>query len=177
MGYCFFIAGAIVSWSSKRQRTVSKSTTEAEYIALGYAAREGVWIRRFLNELALNSPRIGSSANVTANNDANANVTDNANVAAIVSSANVTAKRRTSANVAATAYADVTAEKKADTAITAKRRAGANEAAEGGANEPAAKKRVGANEPAASTRAANANASASRRANGKARERERTGHR
>ena len=53
MGYCFFLNGAVVSWSSKKQRTVSTSTTEAEYIALGHAAREAVWIRRFINEMNL----------------------------------------------------------------------------------------------------------------------------
>lgn len=53
MGYCFFLNGAVVSWSSKKQRTVSTSTTEAEYIAIGHAAREGVWIKRFINELSL----------------------------------------------------------------------------------------------------------------------------
>ena len=53
MGHCFFLNGAIVSWSSKKQRTVSTSTTEAEYIALGHAAREAVWIRRFINEMSL----------------------------------------------------------------------------------------------------------------------------
>ena len=56
MGNCFFIHGAIVSWCSKKQRTVSTSTTEAEYIALGHAARESVWIRRFLNELEVAEP-------------------------------------------------------------------------------------------------------------------------
>ena len=47
------MAGALVSWSSKKQRTVCTSTTEAEYIALGHASREGVWVRRFLNEMEL----------------------------------------------------------------------------------------------------------------------------
>lgn len=51
MGNCFFLNGSVVSWSSKKQSTVSTSTTEAEYIALGHAAREAVWIRRFINEL------------------------------------------------------------------------------------------------------------------------------
>lgn len=53
MGYCFILNGAVVPWSSKKQRTVSTSTTEAEYIALGRAAREAVWIRRFVNELEI----------------------------------------------------------------------------------------------------------------------------
>lgn len=56
MGNCFFIHGAIVSWCSKKQRTVSTSTTEAEYITLGHAARESVWIRRFLKELRVEDP-------------------------------------------------------------------------------------------------------------------------
>lgn len=56
MGNCFFLHGAIVSWCSKKQRTVSTSTTEAEYIALGHGARESVWIRRFLNELKVEAP-------------------------------------------------------------------------------------------------------------------------
>ena len=53
MGYCSFLNGAVVSWSSKKQRTVSTSTTEAEYIALGHAAREAVWIKRFVHEMRL----------------------------------------------------------------------------------------------------------------------------
>ena len=42
MGYYFFLNEAVVSWSSKKQRTISMSTTETKYIALGYAAREAI---------------------------------------------------------------------------------------------------------------------------------------
>ena len=34
-------------------RAISTSNTEAEYIALGHAARKAVWIRQFLNEMKL----------------------------------------------------------------------------------------------------------------------------
>ena len=48
-GYCFFLGGGIIAWCSKRQRTVSTSTSEAEYVAMSHGAREGVWICRFLH--------------------------------------------------------------------------------------------------------------------------------
>lgn len=50
-GYCFFLGGAITTWSSKRQQTVSTSTSEAKYVPMSHGARQGVWIRCFLNEL------------------------------------------------------------------------------------------------------------------------------
>lgn len=42
MGYYFFLNGGVVSWYSKKEKTVSTSTIEVEYIALGYATREVV---------------------------------------------------------------------------------------------------------------------------------------
>jgi hypothetical protein len=50
-GYAFILNGAAVSWSSKQQEIVSLSTTEAEYIALTYTAKEAIWLRAFLSEL------------------------------------------------------------------------------------------------------------------------------
>jgi len=50
-GYIFILAGGPVSWSCKKQPVVSTSSTEAEYIAQYNAAREGIWIRTFLEEL------------------------------------------------------------------------------------------------------------------------------
>lgn len=52
-GYVFTLAGAPVSWSSRRQSTVALSSTEAEYIAAAEATNEAVWIARFLEELKI----------------------------------------------------------------------------------------------------------------------------
>jgi hypothetical protein len=50
-GYVFIMNGGVISWSSKRQSTVAKSTAEAEYYALSMATSEAIWIRTFLEEL------------------------------------------------------------------------------------------------------------------------------
>ena len=52
-GYVFQIEGSTVSWRSKRQTCVSKSTTEAEYVALSLATQEAVWFRRLLSDIGL----------------------------------------------------------------------------------------------------------------------------
>ncbi|KAF7776523.1 hypothetical protein Agabi119p4_4916 [Agaricus bisporus var. burnettii] len=50
MGYCFSLGSGAISWNSKKQKTVSSSTTEAEYIACGEATREAVWLKNQLKE-------------------------------------------------------------------------------------------------------------------------------
>ena len=50
-GYVFCLANGAVTWSSQRQRLVTLSTTEAEYVAASAAAREVVWIRRLLSDI------------------------------------------------------------------------------------------------------------------------------
>jgi hypothetical protein len=52
-GFVFTINGGAVSWKSSKQETVSDSTAEAEYIAASGAAKEGVWLRRFLIDLGV----------------------------------------------------------------------------------------------------------------------------
>uniref|UniRef100_A0AAV1UT40 Integrase catalytic domain-containing protein n=1 Tax=Peronospora matthiolae TaxID=2874970 RepID=A0AAV1UT40_9STRA len=52
-GYTFMLLGAPVSWGSKKQPSVSLSTTEAEYIALSLAIQEGKWIHRLLCEIVM----------------------------------------------------------------------------------------------------------------------------
>ena len=50
-GYVFQIQGSTVSWCSKRQACVARSTTEAEYIALSTTSQEAVWLRRLLQNV------------------------------------------------------------------------------------------------------------------------------
>jgi hypothetical protein len=47
-GFVFMLGGAAVAWCSKRQRCVTLSTTEAEYVALCEASKEVPWLRRLL---------------------------------------------------------------------------------------------------------------------------------
>ncbi|KAK2985465.1 hypothetical protein RJ640_030992 [Escallonia rubra] len=50
-GYIFTLGSGVVSWCSKRQPTVSLSTTEAEYRAVAMAAQESTWILQLLEDL------------------------------------------------------------------------------------------------------------------------------
>lgn len=50
-GYCFTMVGSAISWQSRKQRKVSLSSTEAEYVALSEAAREAVYLRNLLCEI------------------------------------------------------------------------------------------------------------------------------
>ena len=50
-GYMFILLGGAISWKSKKQASVSLSTTEAEYYALGIACQEAMWIKQICQEL------------------------------------------------------------------------------------------------------------------------------
>ena len=52
-GYVFCLNGGAVSWKSSKQATVADSTTEAEYIAASDAAKEAVWIKKFISDLGV----------------------------------------------------------------------------------------------------------------------------
>jgi hypothetical protein len=50
-GYAVFLCDNLVSWSSKRQHTVSRSSAEAEYRAVTNGVAEATWLRQQLFEL------------------------------------------------------------------------------------------------------------------------------
>ena len=50
-GHIFLLNRGPVSWSSTKQRCVATSTTEAEYIALSEASKQGQWLRTLIKEL------------------------------------------------------------------------------------------------------------------------------
>jgi hypothetical protein len=52
-----FFGGNLVSWSSHKQPTVSRSSTEAEYKAITDATVELIWIQVLLHELGILLPR------------------------------------------------------------------------------------------------------------------------
>ncbi|XP_020110392.1 uncharacterized protein LOC109725561 [Ananas comosus] len=52
-GYCVFFGNSLISWRSKKQDIVAKSSTEAEYRAMSSAASEIVWLRRLLGDLGV----------------------------------------------------------------------------------------------------------------------------
>ncbi|XP_023640612.1 uncharacterized protein LOC111831153 isoform X3 [Capsella rubella] len=52
-GYCVFLGQNLVSWSAKRQPTVSRSSSEAEYKGVANAVAELTWLRNLLRELHL----------------------------------------------------------------------------------------------------------------------------
>ena len=57
--YVFTLNGGVVSWKSYKQDTVADSTTEAEYIAAADAAKEGIWMKKFLTELGVVPSSLG----------------------------------------------------------------------------------------------------------------------
>ncbi|GKC70543.1 ribonuclease H-like domain-containing protein [Tanacetum coccineum] len=50
-GYCMFLGDNLLSWSAKRQVTLSRSSAEAEYQGVANVVAETAWIRNLLLEL------------------------------------------------------------------------------------------------------------------------------
>ncbi|KAJ9685079.1 hypothetical protein PVL29_017204 [Vitis rotundifolia] len=50
-GYCVFIGGNLISWKSKKQDVVARSSAEAEYRAMALATCELIWLKHLLRKL------------------------------------------------------------------------------------------------------------------------------
>ena len=50
-GYVFVLNGGPVTWTTRTQKSIAMSTTEAEYVALSETARESIWICRLITDL------------------------------------------------------------------------------------------------------------------------------
>ena len=52
-GYTFITAGGAISWSSKKQPSVTLLSMEAEYMAAAAAAKEATWLKVLFSEIEL----------------------------------------------------------------------------------------------------------------------------
>ena len=56
-GYAVYLGDNLVSWSTKRQPTVSRSSAEAEYRGVANAVAESCWLHQLLGELHVIIPK------------------------------------------------------------------------------------------------------------------------
>ena len=50
-GFCTFVGGNLVTWKSKKQNVVARSSAEAEYRAMASTASELIWIKQLLSDM------------------------------------------------------------------------------------------------------------------------------
>lgn len=52
-GYCTFVGGNLVTWQSKKQNVVTRSSVEAEFRSMAHGICEALWIERLLEDLKI----------------------------------------------------------------------------------------------------------------------------
>lgn len=74
MGQVFMLGGGPVSWASRKQRSVSTSTMEAEYMGLSECSRQAVWLTSLFTEIGypeiIDPVHKQASVNALANSEA-----------------------------------------------------------------------------------------------------------
>lgn len=52
-GFCVFLGTSMVSWRSKKQQTISRSSAESEYRSMAVATCEALWVIFLLKDLGI----------------------------------------------------------------------------------------------------------------------------
>ncbi|TID30419.1 hypothetical protein CANINC_000997 [Pichia inconspicua] len=52
-GYTFMLSNGAITWKSTKQQTVAQSSSEAEYMALGEAVKETLWLKQLLTQIGM----------------------------------------------------------------------------------------------------------------------------
>ena len=55
-GYCVFVGGNLVSWKSKKQSVVYRSSVESEYKAMTQSVCKIIWLHQLLMEVDIKTP-------------------------------------------------------------------------------------------------------------------------
>jgi hypothetical protein len=64
-GFAVFLGTNLISWSARKQATVSRSSTAAEYKSVANATIEVMWVRKLLQELGVPSPKMATSLSLS----------------------------------------------------------------------------------------------------------------
>jgi Reverse transcriptase (RNA-dependent DNA polymerase) len=52
-GYCTFVGGNLVTWRSKKQSVVARSSAEAEYRAMASTTIEAIWLKQLMQDIGV----------------------------------------------------------------------------------------------------------------------------
>lgn len=55
-GFCLYLGPNLISWSCKKQSTVSRSSTKAGYLSIAVSIAELMWVQSLLRELHIQLP-------------------------------------------------------------------------------------------------------------------------
>jgi histone deacetylase 1/2 len=58
-GFAIFLGLNLISWSARKQATVSRSSTKDEYKAVANATAETMWVQILLKEIGIQAPMVG----------------------------------------------------------------------------------------------------------------------